>query len=111
VIERYLTVLKGYVHQQAWLKANMVKQYVLNKALGFVREFMHEWLGVVYQKNWDDKEDPREGVVLKKWGSKRKKIAWFWNETCDLVFVEYYSCNGTMDSVKIQLPIISSTFF
>jgi hypothetical protein len=53
----------------------MVQQYVLNKVKRFMKEHMHQRLSVVYIKNWDDKEDPKEkGVVLEIWGLKRRKL-------------------------------------
>ncbi len=59
-----MKVLKGYVHSMAWLVGSMVEGYVLDKTLGFVTNYLHEFEHVL-KRVWDAKEKGVFEKVLK----------------------------------------------
>ncbi len=59
-----MKVLKGYVHSMAWLAGSMVEGYVLDKTLGFVINYLHEFEHVL-KRVWDAKEKGVFEKVLK----------------------------------------------
>ncbi len=59
-----MKVLKGYVRCMAWLEGSMVEGYMLDKILGFVTYYLHEFEHVL-KRVWDAKEKGVFGKVLK----------------------------------------------
>ncbi len=58
-MERMMKLLKGYVHSMAPPKGSMAKGYVLEKTLGLMTKYLHEFEHVS-KKIWDAKEE--EGI-------------------------------------------------
>ncbi|KAL3698153.1 hypothetical protein R1sor_012229 [Riccia sorocarpa] len=78
-VERYLGVLKRYVRSKARPEGCMAEGYITEEALGFITEYMEEFVPIK-TRVWDaEEEEGVSGEVLQERGKVRHLAEWEWN--------------------------------
>ena len=72
--ERYFKTVKGFVRNLAKPEGNIAQGYQVERALGFITEYMSEY-NVTTRRVWDNKEEPTMVDEILEGKGKPKRLS------------------------------------